>query len=414
MTTSAVSISHPIRVHSDTPINVTGTIIIDDTIPVEIDSNLVELNGNTISTNSGVIDAGTQRISIATDDESIVNLSGILTKLNASINESGSGATQGQLIAGINSGNVDIIASDGTNALNVNIDNQTFGNLQVQSNSLDLATQSSLLDIQLNNFNIRRHLSAKPTFEIYSEISNHGSGFTATNAYIVPDNFSASETYGIGTNPTGVQLEMASSHSGDTSIVLYIEGYNSNGDRLSEKLSTDVTDGQTPVSSVNTTYVNVTKFQFENPGTGAAGIISLSRSTATWTTGNPSDAMIQIPVGSANSQGHINVIRVPENKELVILQLEINMVNGTLGQQLQLCKSGAISDPYSATNFQIYRKWRAPPNNVFVNYKGGTIIPFTANASVDLETYTFRILSTNTDATGRCAIRCIFTFEDSP
>jgi hypothetical protein len=381
------------RVHLSNNVRISNSItdplyvIVDSSTPVS--QNITQLNGNTIATNSGITTNGTQRISVATDD-GVVQL---LSSINSTL---GGGTVTDETYVLSNPVSVNSGANDvGTRRMTIATD--------------DLLT-TTLSDINQNSFEIRRYNSStKPSFQIYSEISNYGSGFVATNTYSKPDSFDTAETSGWPVNIAGAALDLASASSADTSLNIYIEGYDADGVRIIEKIALDATDAQTVVTTTNTTFIGITTVKTVNSNATVNGIVSVARTGLSWTSGNPPDAICQIVAGTTIKQADINVIRIPPNKNLVFLELEIGLISGTQNQQVQLIKTSG-TDVYGATNIQMVQKWST---SIFkaIDYNGGLIIPFTGDGSA-VESYLLRVYSLVTDATGSAKIRCVFTFED--
>lgn len=395
----------------------------------------------TTNTNIGSVGAGTLRVTLGTTDpltlqiqtdvsQNTVALQIIqssTTSLNTKLPTQGQSIMDSSLPVTIASnqsnvptntvliGGSSISQTSGIQNINVN---NTLLNVFDQSNNnllLDISTNqltgnvdlstiaSDITNIKEEQFNIRKHQnSSLPSFEITAYFSN----FTSGSNNFTPDNFV--DSFGL-LFTTQTQLEMASDSATDTSRTLFIQGYDNSGVKISEILALDGSDSRTEVTSVNS-YMSVTNFQYDNIPRSWNGIISLADDSATWTNGNPSSALAQIPADATTNQAYISYLTTPDNKKMVLHQLEFQLIEYTAStdhQMLELVKVNTNPSPFTQ-DWELLDSWRVTDNLKLLNYDAGRII--THHRLDNNEVIFFRIRGLNTDANGLIKVRCLFSW----
>ena len=150
--------------------NITPRGINGDYVPFQVDNNgqlystndVRRIGGIDVDNNAGVLSGGCQRITIATDDSVNTKLTAIQTSVQLLDN-----AVNGDFL------NVGIDALDQTGNFNIDIAEQSLANVQVQSNSLNLATQATLAIISTNTTELNKTLYNRDDYTNLKTTKNH-------------------------------------------------------------------------------------------------------------------------------------------------------------------------------------------------------------------------------------------------
>lgn len=255
-------------------------------------TDLRKINNQTIATNSGVLSAGTQRVTEATDSQLNTNITAILA----------------------------------------------------DTATIDTNVLSSIEDtLFYNNYYSTTH----PIYTIHSKLGNFGS---ADTIYRVPFNDTGISYKTIEGTET---LVMSSTDSGDQNCQIYIEGYDVNGDRISQRLTTNAGDGQIKSGGSSTDYCSITRFSPAQDMSTLGGTFYLYKSSIVPVAGVPSEYYCKFVGPSGNNDSLIHWINLPNNKSFYLNKLIIRKLAGIYNHRLLFIRGEKSTNTFQSGEYRI-------------------------------------------------------------
>lgn len=198
------------------------------------------------------------------------------------------GGTQDRavMIAGLNAGNFEHLNSTNRN-LHVDINAQTLPNIQVQSNTQNIASEATVASIntQMDPLIRANVLNRAPGLIDQYYMKGWSDNITTVREVLGVDNVNFVD---IELPNADIQLQISSSISADISLSVLIIGYDANFNLINTVAVTDAVDAQNAVT-IGTQFYRISRMQVLN-GTNT-GDIYLTDAASTLVAGVPSSAL---------------------------------------------------------------------------------------------------------------------------
>ncbi len=418
--------------------------------------DIIEIGGTAVGVNSGINSNGTQRVTIATDDQVNTTLTSINTDTTAintdttAINTDTTGILADTALMqpditniAIDINNIDnnlsavisgsemqvdivsgaVTANAGTNLNTSLLALESGGNLAIISGdttsidnktpSLGTALIASSVPITIGtddtllteNYNIRKNQTTSPIHYIRCVYSDFGA---INTIHYLPDGFTGAEAdlRNIINNANN-QVQFSSSNSGDNGFEFRIIGYQLDGTPVSEfiTLAADAQD----VVTMSGTIFNINKFLKNDDPANIAGTIYCYLNGTSVTAGVPDEFLAQIPPGNDFNSSNLNHFKVPQNTTMILHKIIIKKLGGTLNHTVQLrSANNSVEDIYTG-NTCLLNEWLAD-GHIIEEFGGDFIFSNTIYSNSVGIPFFFNVLSAGTDSTARLSIECFYSF----
>ena len=339
------------------------------------------------------------------------NLTGLATQTTLSAIETDTGSIDTKLTTTNNNlSNIDTnttgLATQATlNTTNTHLVNITTYINTTNTNLSNIETDTTSIDTKLTTIidgNFTNKYNNNKLFTITQRLGN----FSASGTYYWNQ---YNDTKYIRIDPGVNTVAISSSNVNDTNMDFYIEGYNADGDKLSEILTSN---GQTKVSSSNS-YIGITDFLYaSNSGAKNNGTVYLYRNSESITNGVP-DTFKYACITNADrtKKGYIGHIYIPDGKTLQIHNIQINKCGGSSNHNILLNKihiEGSWSPLHIGSKGMIIGEWICSANHFF-DYQGSWMIA-NNTSSINASVVVFEALSSAVDTSAIIEIKVSFSF----